>query len=260
MERAIYKIISLILPYGGLIASLWSPFVHAEIATDQTATVTQCEAEIINKDLEDRYEKIRKKLELGFAQGEPQKIKSHFLELRKRLDKLNLEFYDIESNNTQEINFMAQNILSSLEDLLKLLPQATKVAPQVREEVVVPFTNISSLIADNQECLMKAAVLEAQKEITNSKVEISSSNIYKKLTAELRDLNENLYKLETTDIQRFVDLRGQLLKQIENYNNNKSIDQQLSQNFPQMINSMQSEIERVIPGLELSKEYLTLAK
>ncbi len=244
-----------------LLICLFPNFVRAQdsMAQEQKPPQTQCETEVVTQDLEERYLGIQKKLEEDYNQGVPKKLKSEFLVLRKKLDDLNLKFFEIDSQNSQEINFMAQKILTALDDLIVILPKASRLAPTVRDQFVVPFTNINSIIAENQDCLMKLAVAEAQKEMSQNPVENSSGNIYKKLTSELKALNENLYKLETTDAQKFVSLKDELLKDLEAYNDNKDSQFKISANLPQMINAMQAEIERVIPGLELSKKYFSIA-
>lgn len=229
------------------------------VATDHGQNeVEVCRSHLVNQDLEDRYENIQEKLEKDFNQGLPKQLRSDLIEVRKQVDALSVKAFDLNDDSSQEINQITQQTIDSLERIIGLLPKASALAPQVREQYVVPFTNISSIRAERQDCLMKVAIADAKAEIEDKK-EVSSGNIYKKLTSELNELNQNLYKLETTDVQKFIGLRTTLLNRLEQYNKKPKQNSKLSQNIPEVLNSLQSEIEKVLPGLELSKKYYSIA-
>jgi hypothetical protein len=84
-------------------------------------------------------------------------------------------------------------------------------------------------------------------------------NIYKTLTKEMERLNNNLYTLQTTDVERFISYRSRLMRTLEAYNEDKKTAVAVTQDIPQVLNNVHREIEKLLPGLELSKEYLTVA-
>ncbi|MEM7646977.1 MAG: hypothetical protein AAF203_08715, partial [Pseudomonadota bacterium] len=136
-------------------------------------------------------------------------------------------------------------------------------APQVRDQYVVPFTNMNSLKADQQDCAMKLAVQQVKDEETSEKAQESekSLNIYKSLTQELSRMNDNLYVLQTSDTQKYIALRANLLGQLEQYNKKGGQTSfAFERELPKVLNSVQTEIEDLLPGLSLSKKYHAFAK
>ena len=230
-----------------------------EFNENVSTSIEACEITLVNQDIEKRYQAIQKKLEQDFNNGLPKKLRTDLVGLRKDIDALTLQSFDLDSDNSQEMNLITQKTIDHLEKMISLLPQASGLAPKVRTQYVVPFTNINSLKADHQDCLMKIAIADAKSQINEKETE-SSENIYKKLTSELNQLNKNLYRLETTDVQKFIGLRAQLLLDLESYNKSQDQQTQLAQQLPQILNSVQSEIERLLPGLQLSKKYYSIVE
>ena len=214
-----------------------------------------CEAVLTNVDMENHYNRIRKNLEQGFNQGLPKKLKEDLIQVSGKLDKLSLQTFDMDPDNPQEINILTQQIIIQLEKMIGLLPKASKLAPKMRKQYVIPFTNLNSIKAEHQNCLMEIAIKESQNQ--DIKVE-NSGNIYKQLTSELNQLNQELYKLETTDIERFIGYRSQLLSYLEKYNTNKVPSPSHSEKIPEILNSVQTEIEKILPSLQLSKTYYSI--
>ncbi len=228
----------------------------------QTAYVDeQCQAIIVNQDIEDRYKKIQSALEADYAQGMPKQIKTDLIRVRDDIDSLTVKLFEVDSSNSQEVNHIAQLTIDYLDKMISLLPKANQIAPKVRDRYVVPFTNINSLRAEYQECMMEAAVAQVKDQDTASvsDAEEPSINIYKKLTKEMERLNNNLYTLQTTDVERYVSYRNQVMKNLEAYNKGEKQAVAVTSDLPQVLNKVHREIETLIPGLELSKEYLTVA-
>ncbi len=219
----------------------------------------KCQTILVNQDIETRYKKIQAALEADYAEGMPKQLKTDLIRVREDIDTLTLKLYDVDTNNSQEVNHIAQLTIDYLDKMISLLPKATKIAPKVRDRYVVPFTNISSIRAEHQECLMEAAVDQVKNQATPEGSDEGAINIYKKLTQEMERLNSNLYTLQTTDVQRFINYRSRMLKQLEAYNKNKAEAFVVTKDIPQVLNNVHREIEKLIPGLELSKEYLTVA-
>jgi uncharacterized protein (DUF342 family) len=105
---------------------------------------------------------------------------------------------------------------------------------------------------------MRAAIESAETE-TEIATDDGSINIYKKLTQELEQLNNNLYSLQTSNVQRFIGYRTNIISQQTLYNENQISGAALSVKIPEVLNSVHQEIEKMIPGLELSEGYLSLA-
>ncbi len=226
----------------------------------ETAYVDEkCQAIIVNQDIEDRYKKIQSALEADYAQGMPKQIKTDLIRVRDDIDSLTVKLFEVDSSNSQEVNHIAQLTIDYLDKMISLLPKANQIAPKVRDRYVVPFTNINSLRAEYQECMMEAAVAQVKDQDTVSTSEEPSINIYKKLTKEMERLNNNLYTLQTTDVERYVSYRNQIMKNLEAYNKGDKQAVAVTSDLPQVLNKVHREIETLIPGLELSKEYLTVA-
>ena len=229
---------------------------HPAFAKNIGKTIeNNCESILINADIENRYKKIKKNMEQSFSQGLPKKIKENLIQISQKIDKLSLQTFDMNPENHQEINLLTQQTIDQLEKMIGLLPKASKLAPKMRKQYVMPFTNLNSIKAEHQNCLMEIAVKESQSQ--NIKVE-NSGNIYKQLTSELNQLNQELYKLETTDIERFIGYRSQLLSSLERYNTNDTSSASPSEKIPEILNSVQTEIEKIIPSLQLSKTYYSI--
>ncbi len=214
-----------------------------------------CESVLINADMENRYDKIRKNLEQGFNQGLSKKLKENLIQVSQKLDKLSLQTFDMDTDNPQEINILTQQTIAQLEKMIGLLPKASKLAPKMRKQYVIPFTNLNSIKAEHQNCLMEIAIKESQNQ--DVKVE-NSGNIYKQLTSELNQLNQELYKLETTNVERFIGYRSQLLSYLEKYNTDGTSSVSPSEKIPEILNSVQAEIEKILPSLQLSKTYYSI--
>jgi hypothetical protein len=232
--------------------------VANDIPEVQNQILEKCELEITNNDIEKRYQNIQKKLEEDYNLGIPKQLKDNLINMRKQIDQLMLESFDLQANNSQEINSITHKIISKLEEMISILPKASQWAPKIRSQYVIPFTNINSIKAEHQDCLMRLAVKDIIDTDVNVKENETSENIYQKLTSELNQLNNNLYSLETTDIEKYIGLRNQLLIDLESYNKTSTPNQLVSKNIPSVLNSIQAEIERLLPSLELSKTYLSL--
>lgn len=217
-----------------------------------------CKRIIVNQDIENRYKKIQDALEADYAQGMPKQIKTDLIRVRKDIDGLIVKLFEVDTNNNQEVNHIAQLAIDYLEKMISLVPKANRIAPRVRDQFVIPFTNISSIKADYQECLMKAAVEEARSKPLAANDE-PSINVYRKLTTELERLNNNLYTLQTTDVQKFISLRSKIMRRLERYNKTNENAIAVTGDLPQILNGVHRDIETLIPGLELSKDYLTVA-
>jgi len=217
----------------------------------------KCRSILVSQDVESRYKKIQDALEDDYANGMPHQLKTDLIRVRKDLDGLSVKLFEINSNNSQEINHIAQLTIDYLEKMISLVPKANKIAPRVRDQYVVPFTNMSSIRAEHQDCLMKAAIEDVKDRPINT--DGPSINIYRKLTGELERLNKNLYTLQTSDVQRFISYRAKILRRLEKFNKSNGQAGHVTEDIPQIINVVHTEIEKLIPGLELSKDYLTLS-
>lgn len=242
---------------------------QASLANDVTKKNqrNQCENIIISEDFDARYKKIKMGLEEDFLNGQPKKLRQDLIGVREKIDKLSLEVYELENKDPQEFQNFALMTVQALDSLIEILPQASALAPKMRNQYVVPFTNINSLKADYQDCLMREAIEQAQEEIKNDEnidvVLADRANTYAKLADELNDLNINLYSLETSNVQKLIDYRAKLLLEIENYNKQSeksNFEFQASRQIPAFLNSVHTEIEKVLPGLQLSKSYYSLNK
>lgn len=229
--------------------------------TLQSMEKSTCETYVINSEIENRYDSIRENLEKNFNSGLPHQLKGKLVDLRSETDELTQKMFDTSSLSEQEVSSLLQETLNRLEKFIQLLPEIVDNAPKVRDQYVVPFTNISSLKAEHQDCLMSVAIEQAQTEAKEQRQEASSSlNIYKKITDELNHLNDNLYLAETSDVQKFIQIRAQLLELMESYNKEHQVTekQKIVSNIPMAINAVQSEIEKLLPGLQLSENYYSL--
>jgi hypothetical protein len=233
--------------------------------TSTTAESYVCENIIIDADFEQKFQEIQNNLEEDFNQGAPKKIKGELLEVRGKIDQLTLNVFDLKKPDSQEFHHFANQTLQALDQLIELMPRASAIAPKMRVQYVVPFANISSLKADYYDCMMRAAIEQAQEEIqTSGEIEVQNedrSQTYKKLSKELNDLNKNLYHLETADLQKLISYRAQIINEIERFNQQgqpESYDFTIAQEFPELLNSVHNEIEKVLPGLQLSKNYYSL--
>ena len=183
------------------------------------------------------------------------KIKEALIQVSEKIDKISLQTFDINPDNHQKINVLTQQTIDQLEKMIGLLPKASKLVPKMRKQYVMPFTNLNSIKAEHQNCLMEKAVKESQ----NQDIKVDhSGNIYKQLTSELNQLNQELYKLETTDVERFIGYRSELLSHLEKYNTNGTSSTFPSEKIPEILNSVQTEIEKILPSLELSKTYYSI--
>jgi hypothetical protein len=218
----------------------------------------QCQVALINQDMEARYKKLQNALEADYTNGLPQKIKTELLSIRSEIDALTVKLFDADLENSQEMNLIAQKTVEALEKMIGLVPQIKQMAPMMRDQHLIPFTNLSSARAEEQDCLMRAAIENAETE-TEIATDDGSINIYKKLTQELEQLNNNLYSLQTSNVQRFIGYRTNIISQQTLYNENQISGAALSVKIPEVLNSVHQEIEKMIPGLELSEGYLSLA-
>ncbi|MCB0376892.1 MAG: hypothetical protein KDD33_00240 [Bdellovibrionales bacterium] len=231
----------------------------AEVTSAAAMNAKACEAFLVSNDLEEKYEKLRKNLEKDFESGLPFQLRKKLNELRKQTDQVSVKLFDIEKSSGQEINNLVSEAIGQLDSFIALLPEISNNAPKVRDAYVVPITNLSSLRADHQECLMKAAV-ENVKAHAGAEREVSSASVYSKLTEEMNRLNSSLYLAETSDVQKFVALRTDLYKALESYNKSQNPDDlnNVLQKIPRSVNGLQAEIEKIMPGLELSKKYFSI--
>lgn len=225
------------------------------------AEVSACESYIVNKDLEDRYDKLRAQMEKDYQSGVPHQIKSELVNVRKQVDQLMAKLFELDSSNSQEVNHITLQTISHLETMISLIPKANRMAPKVLDHYMVPFTNISSLKAEHQECLMKAAIEEAKSQNQKSMASNESSfNVYRNLSEQLQEMNKNLYRLQTSDVGHFIGLRAQLIKNLEDFNKQPPGTVNITSNIPTVLNAVHTEIEKLIPGLELPEKYYTLAR
>jgi hypothetical protein len=225
--------------------------------TTVSPELAACQDILVNEDIESRYKKIQDALEADYAQGMPKQLKTDLVRVREDIDGLSVKLFEVDTKDNQEVNHIVQLTIDYLEKMISLLPKANRIAPKVRDRYVIPFTNISSVKAEHQECLMKAAIEGVkEKELASNEPSI---NIYKQLTTELERLNSNLYVLQTSDVQRFISYRSRLLRGLEAYNKTNENGSSLTAEIPQILNNVHREIEKLIPGLELSKDYLTVA-
>jgi len=219
-----------------------------------------CRAFLVNKDIEIRYQKIQKDLETDYKEGLPNQLKMNLIGIRRDIDSLTVKLFDVDYNDSQEINNITKLTIDYLERMIGILPKANKIGPQIRDRYVVPFTNINSIKAEHQDCLMQAAIEDVKNKKAEPDVQGASINIYEKLTAELEHLNKNLYTLQTTDVSRFISYRAKLLADLENYNKSQANGFSLTTKIPQVLNTVHTEIERLLPGLELSKKYYSIVQ
>ncbi len=216
----------------------------------------KCQTTLVGQDLEKKYHEIQKRLESDFKRGMPKQLRTDLTRVRKDIDELIGQLFDVDDKNPQEVNHIVNRTIDYLEKMITLLPKANKIAPMVRDRYVIPFTNISSIKAEHEECLMKHAVAEvkeSEKDLASSNE--PSINIYRKLTEELKNLNQNLYTLQTTDVQKFINFRADLLYKLEKFNQKKGKGSQVTANIPKVLNSVHTEIERLLPGLQLSENF-----
>jgi hypothetical protein len=242
------------------------PIHNQAFAIEMEAKMNQktCENYALTSEIQNRYDKIRKNLEKDFNSGLPYKLRTQLIDLRGETDQLSQKLFDVSDINDQEVNSLMNDTVDRLEKFIQLIPEISSNAPKVRTQYVVPFTNLSSLRAEHQECLMSIAIQQAKDDAKNDDATAIDDNIYQKLTEELKNLNANLYQAETSDVQRFVALRSELLNLLESYNKEKDkspeTSQQVVKNIPKALNAVQTEIERLLPGLKLSKKYYSIVE
>ena len=218
-------------------------------------TVMICENRI-DANLNERFEKLRKSMENGFSQGLPAKLKSELLASRHRSDDISLQVHETHIENDLEVNGLVQKTLDHLEEYIGLVPRVATHAPKVRDEFVIPLTNVSSLQAENKECYKAEFSAQAEAvETTNDAKE--ANNKYALITDELNRLNNNLYEAQTISPQKFIAYRGELQAMIAEYNKNHDLKlaAQIKTRIPQIVNNMQQEVEVLLPGFELSSAY-----
>ena len=224
-----------------------------------------CSVILNQKDFEDHYNKTRVQLEKAFNQGLPKKLSDELIEINQKVDKLSLQVFDMNPDNPQEINLLVQKTIEQLEKVINLIPKISNLAPKMRKQYVMPFTNMNFIGAEHQNCLTEIAIEEIQNQNTDKQTR-KSGDIYKKLISELDQMNQNLYKLQTTRIERFIGYHSQLLsslekentKKNENQNTETSIVENISKKIPLILNSVQTEIDKIQPSLQLSKTYYSL--
>ena len=241
---------------------LISPIFNSAQAQEVETIINQkaCENFAVTSEIENRYAKIRENLEKDYNSGIPHKLKTELIKLRSETDKISQKIFDVADINTQEVNSLVKDTIDRLEKFIQLVPEISNNAPKVRDQYVVPFTNISSLKAEHQECLMTMAIEQAKNQVKDEPQIEEDLNIYKNLTHELNSLSNYLYRAETTDVQKFIQLRSELLSSLEEYNKSKEVSSpnKVVKNIPKTINAVQSEIEKLLPGLQLSKKYYSI--
>lgn len=223
-----------------------------------SAQVAACETRFVSQDIEERFQSIQSGLEADYANGLPRQIKTDLIRVRDDIDQLSSKLFDVNKNNSQEINHIVQLTIDYLEKMISLIPKAHRIAPQVREQYVLPFTTISSIRAEYQDCLAQAKMQENQSRPLASASD-KEQNKFHHLTVELEQLNNHLYTLQTSKVHRFITYRAKMLRQLELYNKQKVDGEKLTKQIPKMIHKVHQEIEKMLPALELSKDYLTLA-
>ncbi len=228
---------------------------HLQSLSKSNKQEEACQTTLVSQDLERKYLEIQRRLESDFKRGMPKQLRTDLVRVRTDIDDLIGQLFDIDTNNPQEINHIVQLTVDYLEKMIGLLPKANKIAPMVRDRYVVPFTNISSIKAEHQECLMKNAIAEVKEKNIASDDGEASMNTYRKLTEELKNLNQSLYTLQTTDVQKFINFRADLLYKLEKFNKRSESGSQVTANIPKILNSVHNEIERLLPGLQLSENF-----
>lgn len=220
----------------------------------------QCEALLINQDIEARYKKIRSGLEISFNQGQPQQLHNNLVKVQKKLDDLALNNLDQEFPSRQEVTHSLNLLLVQIEQLISIVPQLSDLAPQVRDRYIMPFTTINNMRAEYQNCLMQLTVESAKNEVAHEPSGESSSNIYSRLVRELDKLNNNLYYLQMSNVQKFVGIRAELIQIINKLTETPTneTNRVAGQKIPTTIHTLQAEIEKLLPGLQLSKQYYSL--
>ena len=226
-----------------------------------------CSSILIQKDFENHYKKTREKLEEGLNQGLAKKLSDELMSINRNIDRLSLQVFDMNTDNSQEVNLLVQKTIDQLEKIIRLIPEISILAPKIRKQYVMPFTDMNSMGAEYQNCLMELAIEEIQSQDRDIKIK-NSGSIYKKLTSELNQMNQSLYTSQTFRVEQFIGYHSQLISALEEYNtyNTKGKDQDdktsvrenISGKIPLILNSVQTEIDKVRPGLQLSKTYYSI--
>lgn len=219
----------------------------------------QCKTLLVSADLEQRYKKLQNKMKEDLSSGVPHELKNSFIKVREKIDLLAVQLFELEEKDNQSVNQTVNQVLVQLEQMIGLVPKVNELAPQMRDQYVIPLTNIDSLRADHEHCLMQAAIRKVSEDSSDSGNDLESSfATYNKLTEELERLNNDLYKLQTTKVEKFIGLRDEVLQSLAAYNNGQKGPHQLSTEIPEILNILHRDIEEIMPGLEVPKVYYSL--
>ena len=229
--------------------------VNKPLTTEATSEApelsnSQCEALAVTKELQDKYENLKKNIESDYSSGLPNQMKSQLTKIRTEADIINQKIYDLQNSN-QEINNIVADTINKLDEFIQILPSISNFAPKIRDRYIVPFANLNSLKAEEEQCLMK---------MRSQASEEASVNIYQKLTQELQIMSNNLFEAERISPQKYIIYRSELVETLSNYNKNNRLEdaQNLLTIIPKAIHSIQSDIEGLLPGLQLSKNYSSI--
>lgn len=239
-----------------VVSSLWANETNVNQVPSEKIVVCENRDQ---KDLEKQFDELRKSLENGFQQGLPAQLRGELVKSRETSDDLTLQVLDTHIENEQEINGLVKKMLDHLDEFIVLVPKVSNHAPKVRDEFVIPFSNVSSLRSETKECFV-AEVDQNSGEIKETATETTNINKFALITDELNRLNHNLYEAQTISPQKYLSYKAELQEMIEKYNNSRDLysANQIKSRVPEILNNMQTEIDVLLPGFQLSTKYMAV--
>lgn len=216
---------------------------------------TVCHSPIDPQDPVTNHSSMQAELQKTYNEGIPKKLREQLVAVRSQVDTLSGKFFSVNSHDSQTVETMIKATVRMLDQLIQLLPDMQSMAPDIRMKIVLPFTNINSLVADYIDCLNNVAIADTHKKDDLGGIK-TMDNPFKDLSPELTELNTSLYDLETFESQysRYrsdfatIDEDGNEVFKISNL-----------QQIPAVLNAIQLDIEDIMPALELTKNYASLA-
>lgn len=213
-----------------------------------------CPSPIDPKDPVTNHKGLKDSLSRTFIEGEPYLYKIELIRLRGDIDLLWARFYDLKKDATpEEIKVVVQEAVNKVSYLMNLIPKMSHMAHEVGPRVVLPFTHINSLVADHIDCINSRPVAEGPIKSDGHE----QTNAARALDTLLTRLNSSLHDLETFN-SPYQNFRALLVSTDEDGVETLNIGN--LQQIPTILNSMQRDIEMLLPALELPKTYSRLTE
>gem|GEM_PF-5422852 len=201
----------------------------------ETQTRNDCESQRVSNATQLQFEQLKQKLESGYAQGLPHQLQEELLGIREINDKLSMRLMDSKSAKVQELQEVLKMTIAHIEKFVAVIPKLAEQAPKVRDQYVLPLSNLEPV---SLKCH-------------------TESLTYQTVFKEIQRINSDLYSVQRLTPQKYINFQEDLQNLLNASLNDKNtkIAQEFQKKLPEVIHSLQTEVDRALPSFQLSAQY-----